>query len=57
MIFRSVLLTMRKESDKFVQKIKTHVFYVQHLLFFENRAVHEIIWKSMTKPYILQMAI
>jgi len=53
MIFRSVLLKVRTLSDKFVQEIKTHSFYVQHLFFSENRAVHGIIWKNMTNPDIL----
>jgi len=37
MIFRSILLTMRNLSDKFVQEINTHSFYFP---FFHSRTVH-----------------
>jgi len=51
---RSVILRMRNVSDKVV-RIK-HIFYVPQL-FFEYRAVYEIMWKNMVKPDRPQMTI
>jgi len=45
-ICRSVLFGMRNVSDKFVEKIKTHIL-CSVIFFFENLAVYEITWKSM----------
>jgi len=39
-----VLLGMRNVSDKFVEKIKTHIL-CSITFFFEKPAVREIIWK------------
>jgi hypothetical protein len=36
-------------QTKFVEKIKTHIMF-NNLFFFENRAVYEIMWKSMVEP-------
>jgi len=41
-IYRSFLLIIRNVSDKPVQKIKTHSFRFNNLLFFENHAVYEM---------------
>ena len=46
---------MRNVLDKIVQKIKTHI-YVQYL-FFENRAVCEIMWKNNVEEDRPQMTI
>ena len=47
-ISRSFLLGMRKFSDKFVEKIKTHVLCsVTYFFFLENRPVYEIMRKSL----------
>jgi len=42
---RSIVVRMRKVSDKVVEKIKTQ--FVHHNFFSENRAVYEIMWKNM----------
>jgi len=46
---------MRNISDKFVEQIKTHFIY--SMIFTENRAVYEIIWKNMVEPERSQMTI
>jgi len=38
-----MLLRIRNFSEKLVEKIKTHILY--SILFYENRAVYEIIYK------------
>jgi len=43
-------------SDKFVQKIKTHIL-CSNFFFHENRAVYKIMWKNMVQPDRPQMAI
>jgi hypothetical protein len=40
----SVLLRMRNFSEKFVEKIKTHILY--SITFSENNTVYEIMWKK-----------
>jgi hypothetical protein len=47
---------MRNFSDKFVEKIKTHILCAI-IFFFENRAVYEIMWKNAVKPDRPQMII
>ena len=47
--FSSLVLKMYNVSDRFVEKIKTHVFMYSNF-FFENRAVYEIMWKNMVEP-------
>ena len=42
-ISRLFLLVIRNVSDKFVEKIKTHM---SNNFFFENRAVYETTWKK-----------
>jgi hypothetical protein len=54
MIFRSIILTVRNIS-KAVEKIKTHILC--SVTFPENRAVYEIMWKSIEQPERPQMAI
>jgi hypothetical protein len=45
LISRSVILIVRNVSDKICREIKnTH--FVSQYLFFENRAVYEIIWEN-----------
>jgi len=46
---------MKNVSDKFVQKIKTHISCSVH--FSENRAVYEIMWKNMVVLDRPQMTI
>jgi len=55
-ISRSVVLRMRNVSDKFVEKIKTHVFHSVTPPP-ENRAVYEIMWKKIVARGRAQMAI
>jgi len=55
-ISRSVGLTMRNVSDKFVEKIKTHILCAINF-FFENRAIYEIMRKDTVEPGRPQMAI
>jgi hypothetical protein len=38
---------MRNVSDKFVEELKTHILY--SATFPENRAVYEIVWKSLVE--------
>ena len=47
-ISRSVLLRMRNVLDKFVRKIKTHIFSIN--FFPEDRAVYEKMWKNIVEP-------
>ena len=47
---------MKNISDKFVEKIKTQVL-CSLTLFFENRAVYEIVWKNIVEPQRPQMTI
>jgi len=42
-------------QKKIVEKIKTH--FVPTNLFFENRAVYEIIWRNIVKQVKPQMTI
>jgi hypothetical protein len=46
---------MRNVSEKIVEKIKTHISC--SVIFSENRAVYEIMWKNMVEPDRPQMAI
>jgi len=46
--FRSVLLRMRKVSDKVVEKIEPHILC--STLFFEFLAVNEVKWKNIVQP-------
>ena len=45
---RSVLPIIRNASDKFVEKIKTHILC--SITFPENRTVFEIMWKNIVEP-------
>jgi hypothetical protein len=45
---RSAILKMGTALDKVVEKIKTHILY--SIIFFENHAVYEIMWKSTVEP-------
>jgi len=47
-ISRSVILRMRNVSDKFIEKIKTHILH--SITFPENRAIYEIMWKNVAGP-------
>jgi hypothetical protein len=44
---------MGNNSNKATEKIKTHIF----VCLFENRVVHEIMWKNIVKPDRPQMTI
>jgi hypothetical protein len=46
---------MRNISDKFVEKIKTHL-YIRYF-FPQNLALYEIMWKNVVKPDRPQMTI
>jgi hypothetical protein len=49
-ISRSVLLRMRNASEKFVEKIETHISC--SVIFAENRAVYEVMWKNAVEPEV-----
>ena len=50
-ISRSVCLRMRNVSDKSCrQNQNTRIMFNNFFLFFENRAVYEIIWKNIVQP-------
>jgi len=49
MISRSIYFRMKTFSEKMQRKSK-HTFHVQKLFFSENRAVYEIMWKTIVKP-------
>jgi hypothetical protein len=51
-----ILLRMRNVSDKFAEKIKTHILR-SNTFFPENRAVYEVMWKNMVEPDRPQMTI
>jgi hypothetical protein len=55
MISHSFLLRMRNVSDKFVEKIKTHVLC--SVSSFENRDVCEKMWKNIVERGRSQMKI
>jgi hypothetical protein len=44
-------------QTKFVEKIKTHFLCTVTYLFFENRAVYEIMWTNITEGGRSQMTI
>jgi hypothetical protein len=46
-ISNSIPLKIRIISDKVVQKINTHFMFNNFFFSFENRAVYEIMWKSV----------
>jgi hypothetical protein len=48
---------MRNTSDKFAEKIKTHIFYSITFFFPENPALYEIMWENVMKPDRTKMAI
>jgi len=54
-ISRSILLTVRNTSDKFVQKIKAQVLCSIIFLCLENRAICEIMWNNAVEPGKPQM--
>jgi len=37
---------MKNISDKYVEKITTHIFYSVTFFFFENLAIYEIRWEK-----------
>jgi len=45
-----IFLKMRNISDKSLEKVKTQIFC--SIIFPENRAIYEIMWKSMVDPDI-----
>ena len=49
-ISRSVLLRIRNNLEKFVDKIKTHILCSLIFFFFENHDVYEIMWKNTVEP-------
>jgi len=44
------MLRTRTVSDKFVEKIKTHILCPITFIFSENRADYEIIWENIVQP-------
>jgi hypothetical protein len=48
---------MKNFSAKVVEKINTHFTFNNFFFVFENRAVYEIMWKSIVQPDRPQMAI
>ena len=54
-ISRSVLPRTRHVSHRFVEEIKTHTVFRK--LFFENRAVYEIMWKNTVDSGMPQMTL
>ena len=46
---------MRSVSDKFIEKIKTHILC--SVTVFENRAVYEIMWKNIVERGRPQMTV
>lgn len=54
-ISRRILLRIRGISDKLVQNIKIHI--LGSVIFFESRAVYDIIRKIMIEPDKPQMTI
>jgi hypothetical protein len=50
---------VKNVSDKFVEKIKTHIilFLIPPPPPSENRAVYELMWKNVVDPDRTQMAI
>ena len=46
-ILLSVLLRMGNVADKFVEKLKRHIFMFIDLFLFKNRAVCDIMWKKI----------
>jgi len=55
-ISRTVFLRVRNVSNKHCTEIQNTLFML-NLFFFENRAVNEIMWKSMVKPDRPRMTI
>jgi hypothetical protein len=55
LVSHSVLLRMKNISDM-LQRTSKYTFYVQNL-FFENRAVYEIMWKYIVERGWSQMTI
>ena len=55
-ISRSVLLRVRNVSEKFVQKIETHIL-CSVTFSPENRAIYEIMWENIVGRVRPQMAI
>jgi hypothetical protein len=49
-ISRSFLVRMRNISDKFVEKIRTHIFVLTTFFFYENLAVYELMCKRYGRP-------
>ena len=49
-ISRSILIRMRKFSDKIVEKIKTPMLCSVTFTFFKNRTIWEIMWKNIVDP-------
>ena len=56
-ISRSVLLRMRKVSDKNCRENHNSHFMLNNVFFLENRAVYEIMWKNIVRPDRPLMAI
>jgi hypothetical protein len=52
---RIILHRMRNISDKIVEKIGKHILLFNN--FFLNRAVYEVVWKSIVEPDRSQMTI
>jgi hypothetical protein len=49
LIISRSLLRMRKVSDKFVEKIRTHILYSVTFFSFENRPIYGIMWRNILR--------
>jgi len=56
-IFRSFLLRMKNVSDKSCRENQHTYFVFSNLFFFSNRAVYEIMWRSIVERGRPQMTI
>jgi len=55
-ISRSLLLGMRNVSEQYCRKNKNTHFIFSNI-FFENRAVYELMWKNIVQPDMQQMTV
>ena len=54
-VSRSVLLRMKNVSDKTCTENQTINFMFSNLIFFENGASYEIMWKNIVEPERVQI--
>ena len=58
-IFYNISLVSSKNETCLRQNFNEYptIFYVKYLFFFENRAIHELVWKNIVEPGRPQMTI